>query len=202
MDPKKRAWIWSGIALATGVGVVLMMGSAADATVGPLLVPGDRLLLLGDSLAEGLATPLGQLSHDTHVDFASDGRSGTRIADWASQSWLETALARRPKLVIVSLGTNDMLMLDPRIETGQLRALVARIKASGARQLWLMPPTMPFDDHGVRAMLEEAGMDLFPSDALDIPRGPDLIHPTAMGYAGWAGAVWQYLIAGSRQLAG
>jgi lysophospholipase L1-like esterase len=35
--------------------------------------------------------------------------------------------------------------------------------------------------------------DYFPSDQLAIPRGPDGIHPTARGYAGWAGAIWQWL---------
>jgi len=33
----------------------------------------------------------------------------------------------------------------------------------------------------------------FPSQRLTIPRGADQLHPTARGYAAWAGAIWQWL---------
>jgi lysophospholipase L1-like esterase len=195
MDPKKRAWIWSGLALATGVGVVVLLGPRPALAVRPMLLPGERFVVIGDSLAQGLAMPFSQLAQDASVQFAEAGHQGSTILDWAHEPWLDEVLSARPRLLVVSLGTNDMLLGAPLAEEPALRALVGRIQASGARQLWLMPPSMPFPDAGVRDMLERAGMDLFPSDALDIPRGPDQIHPTAMGYAGWAGAVWHYVMA-------
>ncbi len=33
----------------------------------------------------------------------------------------------------------------------------------------------------------------FHSEKLEMPRGPDNLHPTARGYAGWAGAIWHWL---------
>ena len=35
--------------------------------------------------------------------------------------------------------------------------------------------------------------DYFHSEKLEIPRGPDGIHSTPRGYAGWAGAIWRWL---------
>jgi lysophospholipase L1-like esterase len=200
MDARKRVWIYSGIALAAGVGLVVAASPGASGpqpVAGgppkPRLGSGSRLLLVGDSFAQGLAPPLGELAKGLGVAFRADGRLGTRIAQWAAQPWLSADLAWGPTMVLVSLGTNDMKLPQPAVEQPALAQLAARLKSSGGRVVWLNPPTMPFPDRGVRAMIAATGLEVFHSEALQLPRGPDGIHPTVSSYAGWAGSVWRWV---------
>jgi len=199
MDPRKRVWIYSGLAVAAGVGlVVASRPSSSGPQVGgappkPRLGPGSRLLLVGDSLAQGLAPPLGELAKGLGVAFRADGRVGTRIAQWAAQPWLSADLAWGPTMVLVSLGTNDMKLPAPAVEQPALAQLAARLKSSGSRVVWLNPPTMPFPDRGVLAMIAATGLEVFHSEALQLTRGPDGIHPTVSAFAGWAGSIWRWV---------
>lgn len=218
MDPRKRAWIWAGLGLAAGVGVVLVAtkpggegerrlpgngdgnGPLPPATpVPPPPTPeraprvgvrqGGRVLLLGDSIAQGLAVPLNRLSTDARATLAVSAKSGTTIAAWA------TMQPPRCDVALVSLGTNDMKLADPTVERSKLEALMVRLREAATRVVWIAPPPMPFPDRGVRQMIAAAaaanGVELFPS--VDVQRGPDLIHPTASGYAALAGLVWRWL---------
>lgn len=196
----KRLWIYAGLGLAAGVGLVVASSSSTTpngalppTSPRPSLVPGSRVLLLGDSLAQGLAAPLRQLAVEAGLVFQADGRVGTRIADWSSQPWLAQALAFKPTITLISLGTNDMKMTNPLSEQPALVRIVQSLIAARSAIVWITPPTMPFSDPGVRTMLANAGVPLFRSESLPIPRGPDKIHPTALGYAGFAGALWSWL---------
>jgi lysophospholipase L1-like esterase len=193
VEAGKRRWLYGGLAVAAGVGLVATMVRRR-----PKLVPGARVLLIGDSLAVGLATPMGQLASGAGVAFERSGVVGSTIKQWApggayAATVADLLAAFVPTLVLMSLGTNDMKLPDPTVEAGALAAIVAGVRAAGAAVVWVAPPTMPFDDRGVRAMIAGAGVDVFPSDSLSIPRAPDGIHPNGVGYAGWAGAIWTWL---------
>ena len=196
MDARKRAWIWAGLALTAGVGVVLVAtrSDASDNALpsgsgAPALAAGERMFLVGDSLAVGLSAPMRQLCTASGVGFDAAAKQGTTVLAWASFDFppAETTL--------ISLGTNDMKMFDPLSERPKIDAMLARAKASSRRVVWLLPPPMPFPDRGVIDMITEAatsaGVELL--QAPDVQRGPDKIHPTAAGYAAWAGLIWQYL---------
>lgn len=207
--PSNRAWIYAGIAAATAtaVGLVEMLGA-------PTLRPGDRILLIGDSLAVGLGTPLGALARDAGLAFQTLATVGTRIDQWGSPGTygdaLSAALASfQPTVVLISLGTNDAYMRpSPGEDIGQrqapfLDALLSRIESARPRAVvWIAPPTLPpaaVSLPPVRALIQSERAHLrprvaiFPSQRLTLPRGPDGIHPVASGYAGWAGALWQWL---------
>lgn len=211
MNSRKQAWIWAGLALTAGVGIVLAASSAPRAQPlpgnnqtptplppGPQEPPakpkprvraGDRILLIGDSLAVGLSASMRKLCQDAQVQFAAMAKEGTNITQWSAREYPDA------DVVLVSLGTNDMKMSDPLSERPKLDLLLQKLKATSKRVVWIAPPPMPFPDRGVRAMLAEAtsaaGIEVFPS--VDVPRGPDKIHPTAAGYAGWAGIIWRWI---------
>lgn len=204
MDSSKRLWIYTGLGLVAGVGLVMASKEDQTSEASPAapprpvqqpspVFPGARVLLVGDSLAQGLALPMRQLAVERGVDFKADGRVSTTIGQWAGQPWLGQDLTYKPTLILVSLGTNDMKLLDPSLERPALMKLSQGLRSSGAVIVWLAPPQMPFPDRGVRALLTEPGFKIFPSDALNIQRGPDQIHPTTVGYAGWSGAIWSWL---------
>lgn len=166
------------------------MAKAHEETFGPGT---QRVLLIGDDLAEGLATPLKTLVEAAGMSFFLDGRKATTISDWSDGAWLVDDLALyRPTVVIVSLGMADMLLASPAEEAPEVVALLHLAASGGASVLWVPPPVLPFDAAAVRQMIASATLP-FPSEALTIPRGPDLVHPTGKGYAGWAGAIWRWL---------
>jgi lysophospholipase L1-like esterase len=195
VDSGKRLWLYTGLALAAGVGLVSAASKpkTLPEPIKPVLKPGSKVLLIGDSFAQGLAPPLKQLFSEHGMLFLADGRIGSTIQQWASQPWLDAALAKgKPDVVLVSLGTNDMKLVDPMLEKPALANLVSKLKQSAGSIVWISPPSLPFPDRGVRSML--ADMPAFHSEALSIPRGPDAIHPNIAGYAGWAGALFRWLV--------
>ena len=188
-----RVWLYAGLSVAAAVGLV-------RALRGPRIEPGKtRLLLVGDSLAVGLAPPMRAIAKDQSVVFDSIAKEGTRIDQWASSAALgDKIVSFQPSLALVSLGTNDeYLEGDGAAERqrGYLRQLLQRFADARVPVVWIGPPKLPRPTNGVVAMIrsEVPGTNYFPSQLLEIPRGPDQIHPTARGYAGWAGSIWQWL---------
>lgn len=189
-----RQWIYVGLGLAAGYGMMKLVSA-------PRIKPGaTRLLLVGDSLAVGMAPYFQSMAQQARIPFTSLAVVGTRIDQWADNAALRSTLQSfRPTLVLVSLGTNDEYMQGADVvsrQRGALDRLRAMITASTADLVWIGPPTLPkASSNGIVGMLRDAipSADYFPSEALTLPRGPDGIHPTARGYAGWAGAIWQWL---------
>jgi lysophospholipase L1-like esterase len=189
-----RKILYGGLLVAlAGVGL-------ARALRGPRITAGEsKILLIGDSLAVGLAPQLKALADEGRVEFASRAIEGTRIDQWAKSERLKDKLRSfRPDLVLVSLGTNDAYAtgIKPEQQRVALDALVARLREAGAQVVWIGPPALrsPPNPQMLR-MIREAvpSSHYFPSETLDIPRAPDGLHPTLRGYAGWAGSIWQWL---------
>jgi len=199
-----RRWVYAGLIAIVGAGL-------AKALIQPRIRRGDRILLVGDSLAVGLAPHLAALAKDTGASFQALATVGTRIDQWADSDALTKALdAVQPTLVLISLGTNDEYLQGDAVarQRPYLEKLLQKIEQYSHKQdyglgpdaiVWIGPPTLPKPTVGIVAMVQEAAAGLrprisyFPTQTLTIPRGPDHIHPTARGYAGWAGALWQWL---------
>lgn len=207
MRPSSRQWIYAGLLLVAGLGMVRLLN-------GPRIRRGLRVLLIGDSLAVGMAPHFSMLAKDAGVEFKSLAKVGTRIDQWASSAELKKlAESFKPDLVLVSLGTNDEFMRGADVvqkQQVQLEKLLAVLTewpraidyGLGPEHIvWIGPPTLPNPPSpDVAKMIQEsAGSVLSPkfhyfhSEKLTIPRGPDGIHPTVRGYAGWAGAIWHWL---------
>jgi lysophospholipase L1-like esterase len=175
-------------------------------------------MAIGDSFMVGLSPHLGQMAKEQKLPYLGRGVSGSRIDQWAKSEWLETYLDDfQPTIVLVSLGTNDAYIEGDVWDKQKERfdALIAKLKtfpnrfsndeaggdyyAAGAEIIWIGPPTLPAiysgraPDLAFVNQLRQAAPNYFDSAELSIPRGPDGLHPTAAGYAGWAGAVWSWL---------
>ncbi len=192
-----RAWILVGAAVATGVGIAFVLKERH-----PKLSEDDRILVVGDSLAQGLAPQLRAMAEEAGLPFDSVAVMGTTIRDWgglvatAESSALEATLhAFRPTIILVSLGTNDEYAGAAFVEgeRDDLYALIARLSEYG-EVVWIGVPELPKPDrNGAVAMIRDTGVPYFPSENLDIPRAPDGLHPTVAGYGTWAGMLWSWL---------
>ncbi len=159
-----------------------------------------RLLLIGDSMAEGLSPHLNALATEQGVPYIGAGVSGATIPDWTAAHWLESTLDDfQPTLVLIALGTNDAYSnYTPEQTADHARMLLGKIPFE-TDVVWIGPPLLPQTYAGrhpdtlvIGAMKNEAP-EWFASAEWVIPRGPDELHPTAYGYAGWAGAIWERL---------
>jgi len=190
-----KSWIYAGLAVAaagvSAVGLVKVLS-------GPRLRAGrTRLFLVGDSLAVGLAPHFKALAAESNIAFDSLAKEGTRIDQWANSQVLADRLRTfQPSLILVSLGTNDEYLSDgaPARQAPFLQTLLKNLRAV-APEVWIGPPTLPKETNGIVALIRSSVPDshYFPSENLDIARGPDSLHPTARGYAAWAGSVWRWL---------
>lgn len=154
-------------------------------------------LLVGDSLAVGLAGPFKSLG----LAHRSIAVSGTTVDYWtkAGKARLRARLADKPGLVFVSLGANDAYAGPSYASTAAdaTTRLLTMIASSGAQVIWIGPPALPATYSGkpmaqpvidaIRAVVEStAGAMWLDNSAFAIPRGPDQLHPTAAGYTSWA----------------
>jgi len=196
---RNRAWVLAGFALASGVGLAYVLSPRH-----PKLRPGSRLLLIGDSMAQGLGPHLRGIADEEGVPFRSVASQGTSIASWTRwvpslRASLHAALEQfQPTIVLVALGTNDEYL--PSATVGQehedLQELLDELEPYDVG--WIGAPSLPKPESNgamemIRGALRIRRVAYFPSDALDIPRGPDRLHPTVAGYGGWAGAIWGWL---------
>jgi lysophospholipase L1-like esterase len=192
MVTSTRRWIYVAIGAAVGVGLVKALGVGR-----PKLEESSRVLLVGDSLAVGLAPHLRALAKEQRLPFDALSKEGTRIDQWAQSAALRQKLAQfQPTLVLVSLGTNDEYLMGDAVQR-QKPYLEQLLQLVGSAELvWVGPPSLPKPrSNGIVALIRSLvpAEAYFPSETLQIPRGPDRLHPTARGYAAWAGALWQWL---------
>lgn len=150
-----------------------------------------RVLLIGDSLAVGLGPPLRELAGAAGLELVVEAQQSTRIDQWAGERLRGLLATFQPGLTLVSLGTNDMRQRAAReAKRGQIGELVDTVRRGGGDLAWIGPPSMPFPDAGIRALLWEElnarSVPFFDSSARTIERAHDRIHATATGYQRWA----------------
>lgn len=187
--------MFGGLLLAAGIGLVRAVGGR------PRLGPGSRVMVIGDSLAMGLQPHLNRLANEASVPFFGMAVSGSVIPQWAkSQRMRERATEFEPTIVLVSLGTNDAyLNVEWDEERAAFETLIEALEDTGASIVWVGPPTLPPTYAGKSVNIDfldelaTSAPHYFHSETVEIPRGPDQLHPTAAGYAGWAGTLWNWL---------
>lgn len=164
----------------------------------PTVSPGATVMLIGDSLAVGMEPQFISLARKGGYVPVSHVVSGTSIFQW--MKWVKSDLERnRPDLVVVSLGTNDAIIYDRAKKYENLyEEFVKIVEDSGAVLVWLGPPDISSKriPHiaDERALIKKYATHYFESEMIEKPRGGDGIHSTRMGYNGWMGAAWDWMI--------
>jgi lysophospholipase L1-like esterase len=188
-------WILPAVALG---GLFFLLrntpSAAGQSVILRSLPPGTKLALLGDSYGVGLDPTLKQLAAEFSVPFFDSVVGGTSATQWALDSWLAPVLAFGPNVALVSLGANDFQRTDGDKVRAAIHALCTKLRAAGARVLWISPLAEPFADNNrvLETWRAEVNYEFRSSD-LQLPRAADGIHSTPGGYAAWATSVWDWV---------
>jgi lysophospholipase L1-like esterase len=170
--------------LEAAVLLIAVLAIAAGVTQTRRRALPSRVLLVGDSHAEGLEPPLRELARARGIELDALAVRGSSARDWRREH-LARALERSPaKLVLLVLGTNDCA--SPTLEAeffGNVRTLVQRIRTAGRSVILLVSPALC--ERGRRA-LELVGADAFTPPALELRDG---VHATPEGYGRWAASI-------------
>ena len=193
MTARKAGLLLAGLG-AAALGLLYAVLGGKSKKLAPGRLP---TVLVGDSLAIGLTTPLRMAGLPIH----SIAIGGTTIAYWAStgKARLDAELASKPTSIMVSLGTNDAYNVDSYapIVTPITAAFLKRLSDAGAFVFWIGPPKLPTSYNGhtlsqsvlstIRAVVDASQDAIWiDSSALNIERQSDQLHPTEAGYAQWA----------------
>jgi acyl-CoA thioesterase I len=179
--------------------VSLIVGSAPAAARVPVILD------FGDSLTAGLGLPAGQAFparlqawlHQRGIEarVVNAGVSGDTTAGGLAR--LDWALADKPDLVILALGSNDALRgIDPATVRDNLDKIIGKIEASGAKVLllgMLAPPNWGEEYKGAfDAIFPELArryhLPLYPFFLEGVAMKPELnqpdgLHPNERGVA-------------------
>lgn len=192
-----RRWLLAGL-LIGGAGTYAVVRAV---TRRPKIDENTRLMLVGDSLAVGMNPHFKELATAQGTPYVSLTKTGARIDQWNQSAQLLLTMDQfQPTLVLVSLGTNDAYTsIIPESQVEAMNELLDKLESTGAEVVWIGAPALPetyAGRHPNEQMLEairDVAPYYFESHKLEIPRGPDELHPTSGGYGGWAGAIWEWL---------
>ena len=200
MQRAKRSWIYSGLALPKGVGLVRPAAAVLERRpAGSEAVLALRVALIGDELAVGLQTALRVLGEEAGAAIDSRARRGSTVAAWIEEGWLGDVLSGLPAWVVAAFTWGIVSTNRFAVPTGAMRVAQDTADRTGARIIWVAPPAvLPDAVREVRENVIGARHGVLTSEGLDIQLGPDGTRPTVLGYAGWAGAVWRQLESGAR----
>jgi lysophospholipase L1-like esterase len=190
---RRRIWLLAAAVAALISLAVWVYWPGASGPARP--TAGDQVIAFGDSLVQGVGASPGQdlvsvLSRRLRVPIINAGRSGETTASALTR--LDGAvLSRRPRVVLVVLGGNDLLRRFPHEETVEnLETIVTRIRDRGAAVV-LATVEIGFlsggDGDAYEALADRAAAALVPDILGGILGRRDLmadgIHPNDRGYA-------------------
>lgn len=168
----------------------------ADASTEPLPLPeGTTVLHIGDSMAGALGIALNEELKKHKVKGVLRYKEATFIPTWAWGKELPVyMLEHKPDLVIITLGTNEVKMIDPSVRAPTIKRIIERLK--GKPCVWVAPPLWAGETEMYRVLRESVApcryMDtekVYPK----MPRVDDKIHPSMGARKIWAKLVVEWL---------
>jgi lysophospholipase L1-like esterase len=158
--------------------------------------PKDTLILhVGDSFAGSLGVPLGKRFKAAGMRTVVEFETASYVPTWASGKELPRYIDKyRPSLVIVTLGANEVELVNPEQRASAVRRLVGKL--GGRPCVWVIPPLWK-PDTGIFKVIREnaAPCRILESDTIvhDLALRKDKIHPNDEGREVWADAVLAWL---------
>jgi hypothetical protein len=156
------------------------------------------IMLVGDSFTgAGFAQALKPKFNKMGFKYRSIAHTSAYTTTLARQISLPSTLAYyKPVLVIVTLGANEMAMLEPETHAHAVKNL-GKLAGDGRPCVWTLPPRWNDKNGGILDVIKRDAKPCRVYDAnpiaKKIPRGPDKIHPNKKGGEMWANDFWKWL---------
>jgi hypothetical protein len=187
-----RGTIAKGVA-RTGQGVEISFTTwSAGTGVYPVQLAGRRVLLVGDSMAQGIAPFLQRRVEAAGGVWISEPEQSSTIIWWQGSGKLRALIAEhRPDIIFIALGSNELYTQDAESRASIIQRMVEEI--GGRQAYWVGPPSWKLGSRLVPVIEENFQPGHFyNSDHLDVPRGKDGKHPTGAGYERWVELIWKW----------
>lgn len=159
-----------------------------------------RILLAGDSMADGLIEPLKSYCEKNHHKLINAGWTSSTIIGWSGTHRLANLVKKhKPTIVIMVLGANELYTTELKIR----EKLVKQIEkeAGDIKFVWIGPPHWR-EDNGLDNMFKEvlgegkyfSSKSMFLSPQLKNKRGGDKKHPSQTAYKIWADSLSSWIM--------
>ncbi len=157
-----------------------------------------HVLLIGDSLAFGLARPITKEASKHNVVIHTYAMGGSSTREWANvRPWLKGALRRwHPKWVFVVLGTNDYFIPAWRKAFPQnAKKIVDKAHKHNANVIWLTPPRIDINTDFIYEGARQSCDFVFDYRNVTVPLWADKhgprVHPSIEGSTQWGYLIMQ-----------
>ncbi len=149
-----------------------------------------KVLVLGDSMGEGIAYGLSQLKKRYPIRYKSFAKASTTTFYWNSELLKNKEIENfAPDIVLIALGTNEWNGVGSATKLRILK-IYNKLESMGLKSVWVTPPVC--DANKFYEMVYDVyGNHTYDSRMINLPRGPDKIHPTMKGYITWADDILQ-----------
>ncbi|MDX6695967.1 MAG: hypothetical protein QOF02_3570 [Blastocatellia bacterium] len=187
-----RGPIVSGVARLGGGGEVSFTTWADGAGAFPIRLSGKTVLLVGDSMAEGIGPYLQKKVEAAGGRFINGQERSSTIIWWQGSGKLRALLSQeQPDIVFIALGSNEIFLEQPELRAPVIKEMVAELGKRPA--FWVGPPSWK-PDTGLVHVIDENFQSghFYNSNDLKVPRAKDGKHPTAQGYQSWTELIWNW----------
>lgn len=154
-----------------------------------------KILLAGDSMADGLLAPLTEYCDKNGHKLIRAGWTSSTIVGWAYSNRLSGLIKKyNPSYIIMALGSNELYTTDLKIREKLVNQILD--ESSNIKFVWVGPPHWR-EDNGLDEMLIEtlgenkyfSSKSMFLSEPLKNKRAPDKRHPSPYAFGIWADSI-------------
>jgi hypothetical protein len=187
-----RGPVVSGAVRMDGKGEISFTVWSDGAGAYPVSLAGKTVLLVGDSMAEGLQPSMQKRVSAAGGRFFAEPWQSSTIIGWEGTGRLRQMIERyQPDIVFISLGSNELEARRPEGRAPLIKQMLAEIGARPA--FWIGPPSWR-QDRGLLGVIAENFQPghFFNASNLQVPRQSDGKHPTLEGFEQWTEMIWHW----------
>lgn len=157
-----------------------------------------HVLLIGDSMADGLRFPFASLSKENGHKFTSVAKTSSSIIAWQGNRMKSLIEEVKPTYIMISLGSNELFTKRLKAYKKFVKHIVEQV--GDINFIWIGPPNWRKDNGLTEVLKSGVGKGrFFPSKDLVLKRAGDGIHPRWKEYEVWAKAISGWIMTKSRK---
>jgi hypothetical protein len=158
----------------------------------PVSLKGKKVLLIGDSMAEGIGWFLRGKVEEAGGQYIGEPWCSSTTYSWYDTGRFDQMMERyHPDIIFIALGSNELFNKQAETSAPIIQEMVRKIGDRPA--FWIGPPSWK-PDKGIVGVIESNFQPghFYNANSLEVPRGHDKIHPTRDGFKTWTNLIWDW----------